>query len=410
MKFSAFILVLFLIPQGVESWADTSDLYASLSQAMSLFIDPHTGLTIIPTLLIPLGGRYEGMGTAYTAMAQDSGFIESNPSASSLLRNTELAFYHHNWISDSNLEGVVYTVRFNELGIGIGGKFLYVPFTAYDTWGIGKGADYISESVATLNLSYNFFQSYYFYGVAVGSNLKIAFRSIPEVFSAKQSSLAFMTDIGAQTSFNFLKFYSSRDKNLSIGATMKNLGLSSLPGEQLPLMATVGFAYSPLRPWTIDCDFNYPFSLDPAHYPATSPNVALGMNVNVASFISIQAGALFQMSKPKLSLGTTIDLGEVSFVANYNLDLSSQLDPFDKFSVQAQINLGDFGRAAAQDKVEQLYLAGVEEYANGNYAKAIEYWKQVLEIDPKYVPAREYIDTVQRTIDLQNELESHGRQ
>jgi hypothetical protein len=400
------VLALLFMALCAAARADDNDLISSLTGFLSPYIDPNTGLTIMPTLFVPLGGKYEGMGTAYTAVAMDTGFIESNPAASSVLRNTQLAFYHHNWIADTKLEGVVYTIRFDDLGIGVGGKLLYVPFTYLNDWGEEGPSGYVSESVGTLNVSYNFFQNYYFYGLAAGMNLKAAYRSIPDVFSVNQSSLSLMTDFGLRTSFNLLKFYHSRDKNISLGATVRNLGFSTLPGEPLPLTASAGLSYSPFRPWTLAYDFNYPFSLDPVNAPAEMWNMAVGTNVNVTDFISIQGGVLLKLSNPHVSLGTSIDLGYVSFVANYNLDLSGNINPEDKFSVQAQFNLGDFGRAAAQAEADQLYLAGVEEYAKGNLEKAIEYWKKVLELDPKYLPARDNISTTQRSLDLQREIES----
>ena len=240
--------------------AQGADLYGSLTDALKAFVDPNTGLTSFPTLLVPLGGLSEGMGTAYSAVALDSGFIDYNPAASSLLKDSELALYHHSWIADSNLEGVVYTVRFNDLGIGFGGKFLYVPFPAYNEWGAKGATDYISESVGTVNVSYNFFSDYYFYGVAAGANFKVAYRSIPAVFALNQSALAVMADAGLQTSFNFLKFYNARAKNFSVGLVVKNLGVSTLADEALPHLATAGFAWSPLRPWTIAVDGDLPFS------------------------------------------------------------------------------------------------------------------------------------------------------
>jgi tetratricopeptide (TPR) repeat protein len=93
---------------------------------------------------------------------------------------------------------------------------------------------------------------------------------------------------------------------------------------------------------------------------------------------------------------------------DYNLDLSGYLNPVDKFSVQAKFDLGDFGRAKRQKDVDEMYLLGVREYANGNYEKAIGYWKKVLEMDPEYLPARENIDTVQKALDLQSQMESRG--
>lgn len=398
-----FTICCFLVTIHAPSWADSADFYSAWTNLLKNFADPNTGLTVFPTLLIPMGGMYEGMGTAYTAMAADGGFMESNPAASSRLSRTELSFYHHAWIADSNMEGAIYTMRFNDLGIGLGGKFLYVPFTAYNEWGLAGAQDYITETVATANVSYNFFSGYYFSGVSVGGNLKMAYRNIPAVFAADQSSLAVMADFGVQTSFNLLKFYSSRTRNFSVGAAVKNLGITTLSDETLPQTASAGIAWNPLRPWTIAADFNYPFMF-PWQPPAETWNVAVGTSVAMTSFLSVQGGVLMKADNPRLSLGTLIELGTLNFDVNYNLDLSGQLSPLDKFSVQAKIDLGDSGRAEREARAEQLYLQGVDEFANGDYAKAIELWKQVLVIDPKYQPAADSIRTVEKTLSLQDQL------
>jgi len=404
-KFFTICCLLILVPAAM--WAVGSDFYSAWYDLMKNFEDPNTGLTVFPTLLVPMGGMYEGMGTAFTAMSADTGFMESNPAASSRLKDTQLSFYHHAWIADSNLEGVAYSMRFGDLGIGAAGKFLYVPFTAYNEWGATGAQDYITETIATMNVSYNFFSGYYFSGVALGGNLKVAYRSIPAVFAANQSSLAVMADLGMQTSFNFLKFYPSRAKNFSVGVAVKNLGITSLGDEALPQMASAGIAWSPLRPWTIAADFNYPFmfSWQP---PAEKWNVAVGTNVAVTDFLSIQGGVLMKADNPRLSLGTCLALGTLNFNVNYNLDLSGQLNPLDKFSVQAKLDLGDLGRSAREAQAEKLYLQGVEEFANGNYDKAIELWKQVLVIDPKYQPAEDNIRTVEKTLSLQNQIEDRA--
>ena len=399
-----FTICCLLITIEAASWADSANFYSSWSNLLKNFADPNTGLTVFPTLLIPMGGMYEGMGTAYTAMAADGGFMESNPAASSRLRDTELSFYHHAWIADSNMEGLVYTMRFNDLGIGFGGKFLYVPFTAYNEWGVAGAQDYITETVAMANVSYNFLSGYYFSGVSVGGNVKMAYRNIPAVFAANQSSLAVMADVGVQTSFDLLKFYPSRTRNFSVGAAVKNLGLTSLSDETLPQMASAGIAWNPVRPWTLAVDFNYPFTFA-WQPPAEVWNVAVGTSVAMTSFLSVQGGVLMKADNPRLSLGTLVSLGTLNFDVNYNLDLSGQLSPLDKFSVQAKLDLGDSGRAEKEAQAEQLYLQGVDEFANGNYAKAIELWKQALVIDPKYQPAADSIRTVEKTLSLQGQLE-----
>ena len=403
MKRLTFLLVLFL-GISLTAGADFSDFYYNLSEAFSSFADPNTGLTVFPSLLIPLGGKYEGMGTAYTAVSRDSGYIEANPSASSTLELSELSFLHHNWIADSNIEGVIYTVRYNNLGIGFGGKFLYLPFTEYNEWGERKSKGYISETIGTVNVSYNFFSNYYFYGLAFGANLKVAYRNIPAEIYPGQSALTGMIDIGTLTRFNLLKFYITRSKNFSIGAVLKNLGLPAL-NEPLPTMATIGIAYSPLRPLTLSFDFNYPFSFDPQNFPAELWYMASGVNVEITSFLSIQGGFQFRKENPRISVGSAIDLEGVSFIVNYNLDLSGRLNPLDKFSIEAKLNLGDGGRFAQRNRVEELYIDGLESYAIGDITEAIRSWQMALEIDPTFIPARKNIDSALKALELQKAME-----
>jgi hypothetical protein len=399
------LIFLVLALNQIAVWASGADLYAGWTDLMRSFADNNTGLRSFPTLLVPMGGLAEGMGTAYTAMSRDAGYIEYNPAGSSILPSSELALYHHSWIADSNLEGVVYTIRFDDLGIGFGGKFLYVPFTAYNDWGAAVANNYISETIGTLNVSYNFLSNYYFSGVAVGANVKVAYRNIPDIAALSvynQSALAFMGDVGVQTRFNLLKFYNSQSKNFSVGLVVKNLGISTLADESLPQMATAGLAWSPFRPWTIAMDFTYPFSL-PGQPPAEVWNIAAGTTVMVTNFLSVQGGVLMKADNPRVSVGAALTLGTLALNMNYNLDLSGSVNPLDKFSVQAKFDLGDSGRTARAREADSLYLQGIEEFASANYEKALTLWQEVLKIDPRYLPAAEGIRTVQRTITVQEQ-------
>lgn len=401
------VILLLLAMNQLASWAQ-QNFYAGWTDLLSSFADSNTGLRSFPTLLIPMGGLAEGMGTAYTAVSRDAGYIEYNPAGSATLPASELALYHHSWIADSNLEGVVYTTRFDDLGIGVAGKFLYVPFTAYNDWGAAVANNYISETVGTLNVSYNFLSNYYFSGVAVGANVKVAYRNIPDIASLSvynQSALAVMGDIGAQTSFNLLKFYNSQSRNFSVGLVVKNLGIETLSDEYLPQMATAGLAWTPLRPWTMALDFTYPFSF-PGQPPAEVWNLAFGTTVAMTSFLSVQGGVLMKADNPRISVGAALTLGTLALTMNYNLDLSGSLNPVDKFSVQARFDLGDSGRSARAQEAEALYLQGVEEFANGNYEKALALWEEVLKLDPKYQPAADNIRTVKQTLALQDQTQT----
>jgi hypothetical protein len=365
--------------------------------------DPNAGSNLFPALLSPLGGRVEGMGTAASAVAVDAGFLEANPAVTAVLKSTELAFSHHDWIADSSIEGVVYAVRFGDLGIGASAKLLHVPFTAYNAWGARQGSGTISEGVATLNVAYNFARSYEFAGIAAGASLKGVLRSVPAAIAPGQSLFGVLADVGLQTCFSFLRLPSlSPSRNFSLGVVLRNVGLAASLGgtelqsdERLPLTVSGGIAWSPLGPLTVATDLNVPVGLN-----APLPEIAVGTNVSVTDFLSVQGGVLLRAGNPRISLGTNLDLPIVSLTVNYNLDLSARLAaPGDLFSAQARFNLGDRGRGALAAQVEQLYNSGLAQYVAGNYSQAIEQWKRVLELDADYTPARNYLRIVQESLD-----------
>jgi hypothetical protein len=133
--------------------------------------------------------------------------------------------------------------------------------------------------------------------------------------------------------------------------------------------------------------------------------MATGFNIVVTNFLSLQTGFRFKADNPRISLGSSVDLEKISFVLNYNLDLSGRIDPLDKFSLQARLDLGDRGRGAKQRELDDLYLMGLESYAEGDLLGAIDYWEQVLELDPSYEPARANIETAKKALEQQVEME-----
>lgn len=401
---SAAIVILSL--NCITAAAASGDLYAWWSSVWGP-PDPNAGTTIFPSLAVPLGGRLEGMGSAATALAGDAGFLEANPAASALLANTELAFSHHGWIADTSLEGVVYTVRFDDLGFGFGGRFLYVPFTAYDEWGERMSRGTISETVATANVAYNFLRSYSFPGLAAGASVKAVYRHVPADIAYGQSILGLMADVGMQTSFSLVKLQHWTLPNVSVGLVLKNLGISTMPDESLPLTASAGVAYAPLRAWLLAADFNLPLSLDAD--PARDWDLAFGTSVAVAEFLSLQAGLHLAPGNPKVSVGADIDLGTVSVTANYNLDMSAiARNPADKFSIQARLDLGDGGRAARRAEADELYTEGLREFSLGHLEKAIALWDRVLQIDDAYTPAEQYRAIAVATLKTQSEAAAVG--
>jgi hypothetical protein len=399
-----FLLLIFLAATTYSIDLDPVDILEFLTEYATFVEAGNTGLTSFPVLKIPMGGEYEAMGTAYTAVGRDLSFVDSNPASTSVLKFTELSVTHNNLIADVSMEGLIYTMRFEDLGVGFTGKFVHVPFTEYDGLGVQQSSTLYSEAVGGLNLSYNFLDSFYFHGIAVGLNTKLAARRIAEEVAPDQSAVGVMTDIGVLTRVNFLKHFASRERNLSFGILAQNLGPPAL-GEPLPTALRAGFAYAPVRPVTVSGDLIYPVSLVSGVSPEPL-GFAVGTSVQITDFLGTQAGFLMQGGNPRFTLGSTVDLTEVTLAVNYTLDMTTQTGKLERFSLQARFNLGDRGRGQRRDTVEEYYLDSLVAYAAGEIEKTVELSRKAIEMDPGFQPARETLASALRSLELQRQMDS----
>lgn len=360
-------------------------------------VDPNAALTAFRSLYVPMGGRSEAMGTAFSAVADEASFLEWNPAGSATLRKTELSFFHNNWIADTMVEGAVFTTRFGDLGLALGGKWLYLPFTEYDDFGDRAAKGFYAETIGIANASYNFLRGYYFDGVSLGGSFKAALRSVPDYTNDagdliagsgfSQSTLAVMADVGALSRFNLLKFYHSRDKNTAVSVAVKNIGPPPL-GDPLPTTATGGVSYRPFRPILASFDYSVPINLtDPAR--SERHFWAVGASVDIAEFLSMQGGFMLRGNNPRLSVGSRVQVSGIDLNITYTLDLLTRIQPFNRISLSARFDLGDGGRALKAAKVDDLYMNGLEAYANGDSVEALRLWEEALKLDPGFDPARE---------------------
>lgn len=393
------------------SGQEFQDFYADFFEYLDLLESRNVGLTSFPLLNIPLGGAREAIGTAYTALSENSGFIEANPAASSLLQNTEFSVFHNNLIADVSLESIAYTIRLDRLGLGIAGKFLHVPFTRYDSRGAQLASKTFSENIIILNASYLLFPSFYFSGLGIGANVKLAYRSIPEelyttvplVVSGSQDGLGIMADIGFQGHFNLLKFYSSREKNFSFGAVIQNLG-PPVNGDPLPTQFSGGLAYRPLRFLVFSGDIILPINLL-SPQDSESLGLAVGMGISFTDFLTLRAGLLLRGGNPRISTGFEITLPWTSLFVNYTLDRTTTLGAVDRFSIQVTLDLGDRGRSRIREQVDALYLEALQAFAESNYPRVIELCEQALSLDPSFTPARRTLETARESFELDKALE-----
>jgi hypothetical protein len=412
------ILLLFALEAGALDF--DNDGYGSISDYLNDIYgaDNNAGLTTFPVLNVPMGGRAEGMATAFTAVSDDISFLEYNPAGSAMLSRSELAFFHNNWVGDTKIEGAAFASRYKNFGYAAGAKWLYTPFTQYDMMGERSSKGYYSEAVATLNASYNFLSGYYFSGLSLGMNLKTALRIVPdyadydtgELLSGSgksQSAAGFMADLGVLTRFDLFKLYNSRERNTSVALVMRNLG-PPVKDEPLPTTAVAAFAYRPVRPVLLSFDFSLPINfMDVAL--SEKPYWALGLAVDVTKFLSMRTGLMIKPANFRLAVGSAIKLQRVTLDVNYTLDLMTQFRPMNRVSIGVRFDLGDQGRQAQSDQVDKLYLAGLDAYSAGNNAEARYYWEEALKLNPRFEPAKEGLRIIEGSQALDERIDDIQR-
>jgi tetratricopeptide (TPR) repeat protein len=329
-----------------------------------------------------------------------------------MLAYSELAFFHNNWIADTNMEGAVYARRFDNLGLAAAGKWLYTPFTEYDVYGERASKGYYSEAVGTLNISYTFFSSYYFSGISAGMNVKGAFRFMPDYSDDQgniisdsgrsQSAAAAMADLGLLTRFDLFKFYTARERNSSVALVLRNLGLPA-KGDPLPTVATAALSYKPLRPLLFSFDFSIPINLENPDQ-SERPYWAMGISTQITPFLSMRTGILAKTGNFRFTIGSAIILDRAALDINYTIDLLTQLQPFNRLSVGVRINLGDSGRGARAEEVDRLYIQGLEAYSRGNREEARYCWEEALRLNPKFDPAKEGLVVIERAQAIEDRI------
>lgn len=401
-----------------------TDIDIALSEIFYNTNDANEGLTTFRSLLIPFGGRTESLGSAYTGLCDDIGYLGFNASGSSLLKETQLAVFHNSWIADSKFETLAYTTRFGNFGLGAYTSCFYLPFTEYNIFGDRVAANYYSETIAGLNFAYNFLAGYDFKGIAIGGTVKAGWRDMPDYTDnntnaiipnsgLQQSGLAIMGDLGLMMQFNFLKFYSSRDPNVRIGVSAQNLGVSYtgwkseqgvILDDPLPSQLCAGISVRFIKPIAVSIDYKQPINLlDMSTYIA--PSFASGVSFIFTDYLQMLAGFELKGGNPRFSAGFEFEIEKVRLNFNYTLDFTSSVNPQNKISVSSKVLFGDRGRSIIDSQVDEYYALGLKYYAMADWNSAILAWEEALKLNKRFDPAKLGIESAQYQIDMFKHIE-----
>ncbi|MDR0643044.1 MAG: UPF0164 family protein [Treponema sp.] len=414
-KYLVFVPVVFLF---FRPPAGGLDIYRGIDTGIAGYFNEIYGANTnrdrgaFPLLNIPMGGRAAGLASAFTAVADDASFLESNPAGSARLRHPELAFFHSNWFAENMagtmVEGLVFTGRIGNLGLAAGGKWLSTPVVEYNYSNVRLSTRYYSEAAGILNGAYNFSLGPRFSGISVGANLKGAFRIVPGDDYDEHFSSVIMADLGALSSFNLLKFYESPEWNSSLGLALRNLGPPS-GDEALPSHAVLGLAYKPLASLLFSLDLFLPFNMRDIKQSG-KPYFSTGLEFARGAFPSLRGGLQLKTGSLRLALGSTLRLfGEeprqqqasknaVFRSLNVDLDYSRELlspeQPLNRLGLGIRAGLGK----RETGRLEALYTEGLEAYTRGDYPAARRRWEEALELNPKFRPASEALAMLEETL------------
>ena len=150
-----------------------------MATAALAFSSSDNGTTGAAVLNLPAGARAQGMGEAFTSIADDSTAVFWNPAGLNTLTKPTATFMHSIWFGDTSYEWVSVAMPMGNDRVGIGVKYLnYGSIPQTDTTGLTTGtfnpADLVIEASYAAKLN----------DLSLGVTVKYASLSIVSTASA----------------------------------------------------------------------------------------------------------------------------------------------------------------------------------------------------------------------------------
>jgi hypothetical protein len=272
------------------------------------------GVTAVPILQVPMGSRALGMGSAFTAVADDASALYYNPAGLSRLSEQEAAVTYMGGLVDNNYEDFDYAAPISFKGIfGKGDATLGASVVVsqngmidvnntnpngsfLSSQSLNAGSDMVahlgySERIAetSLNMGDSTYRVNHFLGIGgefIHSNLIQQYSA--ETFSGSFGYLLDVPDVGVSFGFSAL----------NIGGSLRYIGYS----DPIPTILRAGFAYQGNVP---DGD-NYTFSVDSVYVAQERMlNIDAGAEYDLLNICAFRAGYEFLQN----SMGVTAGFG-----------------------------------------------------------------------------------------------------
>ncbi len=270
--------------------------------------------------------RATGMGTAYTAMANDAQAVFGNPGGLALVKNISLNFTHTSYLVDTKYEAISGAYTIEDIGTFAVGivildygdiietEFPSVGDTDPRTGNILKATDFSFGVSFARKLSDNF---------SMGGTVKYFKEDLTGITAS-----GFAFDVGTIFDLGY--------RNIKIGAAMTNFGPEAkfsgngFDGQDvtLPQSFRIGFSMDS-RSYNDNENLLIVSSVDLLKNADTVQRLALGTEITISKTLMLRGGYILGFDEAAYSFGAGVH------VAKFKIDYSvSKLDDFDTTDIQ----------------------------------------------------------------------------
>jgi len=338
------------------------------------------GTTAADILKIPVGARAIGMGEAYTAQADDVSSLYWNPAGLALMQERQASFMYDQGYQGMSMQNANVGIPLENGAIGGSLSYLnYGPIAGYDQSSNAIGNQSAYEGVATLGAAW--LGSQWSAGVNVkGIQEKLA--------DEKANGAAF--DLGG----NLIYPKPVLGGTLRLGAVIQNLG----PGiefeqqkDPLPMDYKVGIAAVQMMEKRLNISLDYGKPKD------DDSSISGGFEYWLVPFLALRAGYVNNHTEGSgMRAGIGLRIRGVSFDYAYagqgELGMSHRYELSFRFGEPRPI------LTAEEQKILQQAKAAMRA---GRYEQATLLFDSLIELEPRYRPARRYINVAMSKLEGQ---------
>ncbi len=344
----------------------------------------YTGEAGPPMLKLIYGSRAVSLGGAYSGVANDVYYMDSNPAGGDTSKVFKVSLIHQEWIEDVNFEAIRLSRGFNDkFFLGLGFTYLYLPFTYYDYYGNTDGKTYtISQCMGMINAGYEFKKL----NIAIGSNVKVFYNYVPEALYEGQSYILFAGDIGIISRTSILKTFIGPEPSLTLGMTIKNIGYSDFM-EKLPTEFHFGLSYRIIRNLLITGE-----TVVPLYEPVSG---SVGLEFDIAKTFFLQGGVQI-IENPMVGVGFGYRRKDFNIYASYTPSMAFR----NMMSVSVEFTFGQTKSQEVVKEVERLMVEALQRFNNNEYKETLIYVEKILELDPRNRRARSLKKIIYQELEL----------